>query len=258
MEEATNFQVDIFVWTGCGFGFFVMYFGFSSSSALLVVISVEKCFALYFPFKTKTVCTVGTARRVSLVTVLIFVGFNLQFLFIGKKFEDEFGAYCSYGNVSEFYVDLLFGVVSAILNSYGPFVIMILCNCAIVYKFMMVKWKNRRGNTESTSQALSKSATTGTAMLLTVSFTFIFLTAPIWAANAVWPDSIPVIIFKTCLAFQYLNHGINGILYCVIGSRFRNELKNLFRCGKTDSKCSQRLCTKNSTVRNETTGVPST
>ena len=77
VEEATNLELDIFVWTGCGLGFFMMYFGFSSSSTLLVIISVEKCFALYFPFKTKTVCTVRTARRVSLVTVLIFVGFNL-------------------------------------------------------------------------------------------------------------------------------------------------------------------------------------
>ena len=218
-----------------------------------------KMFCLYFPFKTKTVCTVVTARRVSLVTVIIFVGFNLQFLFIGKKFEDEFGEYYSYGNISKFYVDILLSVVSAILNSYGPFVIMILCNCAIVYKFMIVKWKNRRGNTESTSQALSKSATTGTAMLLAVSFAFIFLTASIWAANAVWPNSIPVIIFKTCLAFQYLNHGINGILYCVIGSRFRNELRNLFRCSKTDSRFSRPSCTESSIDRSVqgTTSDPS-
>ena len=263
VEEATNFQLDIFLWTGCGFGFFMMYFGFSSSSAFLVIISVEKFFAFYFPLKTKTVCTVSMARRVSLVTVLIFVGFNLQFLFIGKKFEDKFGEYCSYGyeNVSKFYVDKLFGVVGPILNSYGPFVIMILCNCAIVYKFMIVKWKNRRGNTESTSQALSKSATTGTAMLLTVSFAFIFLTAPIWIANAVWPYStIPYLIFKSVLPVQYLNHGINGILYCVIGSRFRNELMNLFRCGKNDSRFSRRSCTESSTVRSVqgTKGHPST
>ena len=51
VEEATNFQLDIFVWTGCGFGFFMMYFGFSSSSAFLVIISVEKFFALYFSFE---------------------------------------------------------------------------------------------------------------------------------------------------------------------------------------------------------------
>ena len=76
VEEATNLELDIFVWTGCGFGFFIMYFGFSSSSALLVIISVEKCFALYFPLKTKTVCTVSMARKVSLVTGIIFVGFK--------------------------------------------------------------------------------------------------------------------------------------------------------------------------------------
>ena len=134
---------------------------------------------------------------------------------------------------------------------------MILCNSAIVYKFIIVKWKNKRGNTESTSQALSKSATTGTAMLLTISFAFIFLTGPIWAANALWPDSIPVIVFKACLALQYLNHGINGILYCVIGSRFRNELKNLFRCGEIDSRFSRGSCSKSSTL-NSVPGMTAT
>ena len=234
VEEATNFQVDIFVWTGCGLGYFLMYFGFSASSGILVIISVEKFYALYFPFKTKTICTVSMARKVSLVTAIIFVGFNLQLFFITKKNEDVFGKYCSYGNVSETYFNALFSIAFAILNSYGPFVIMILCNSAIIYKFLIVKRKNRGGNTDSTSQALSKSTTTGTAMLLAVSFTFIILTAPIWIANIVYPDStIPISIFESLLAIQYLNHGINGILYCVIGSRFRNELKNLFHCDKT-------------------------
>ena len=255
MVEATNFQLDIFVWTGCGFGFFMMYFGFSCSPALLVIISIEKCLALYFPLKTKSVCTVSMARKVSLVTLLIFVGFNLQFLFIAKKFKGKFGEYCSYGNLG-LYLEILSSVF-AILISYGPFVIMILCNCAIVYKFMIVKWKSTRENTESTSQALTKSSTTGTAMLLLVSFTFIILTAPISIANAVWLFLIPELIFKICLVFQYTNHGINGILYCVIGSRFRNELRNLFRCSKTDSRFSRRSRKGSSTVRNETTGVSS-
>ena len=92
----------------------------------------RKILCFVFSFQDKNCFTVRTTRRVSLVTVLIFVGFNVQFLFIGKKYEDEFGEYCSYGNVSGFYVDILFSVISAILNSYGPFVIMILCNCAIV------------------------------------------------------------------------------------------------------------------------------
>ena len=97
-------------------------------------------------------------------------------------------------------------------------------NFVIIYKVVTVKWRNRQGNTASTSQALSKSATRGTAMLLTISFAFIFLTSPIMVANAIWPNStIPVLIFKSLLVIQYLNYGINGILYCIVRSRFRNE-----------------------------------
>ena len=229
--------------TGCGFGYFLMYFGFSSSSALLVLISVEKFFALYFPFKTKAMFTVSMARKVSLVTAIIFVGFNSQFFFITKKFADEFGEYCYY-SVSWNYLSILFGTVVAILYSYAPFTFMILSNFAIICKFVTVKRRNGRSNTESTSQALSKSTTTGIVLLLTVSFAFIILTAPILVANVVWPNStIPILIFKSLLALQYLNHGINGILYCIVGSRFRNELKSLFGCGKETRSTSYTLST---------------
>ena len=47
-------------------------------------------------------------------------------------------------------------------------------NCLIVLKFMMAKWKNRHGGTESVSQ----SAVKGSVMLPTVSFLFIGLTGP--------------------------------------------------------------------------------
>ena len=140
----------------------------------------------------------------------------------------------------------LFGIIYPILCSYGVFLVMILCNCAIIYKFMMVKWRNRGSDTDSTSQALSKSTTTGTTMLITISFAYICLTAPIWVANIVWPNStISVLNFKSLIAIQYLNHGMNGILYCVVGSRFRNELTCLMRCRTTHV---QRLSTIRSTV----------
>ena len=52
---------------------------------------------------------------------------------------------------------------------------MIIVNGTIIYKFMMAKWKARQGGTESTSQALGKSALNGTAMLITISMAFIIL-----------------------------------------------------------------------------------
>ena len=193
-------------------------------------------------------------KKLSLVTAIIFIGFNLQFFFISKKFGDSFGEYCYYGNIPEQYRNILFSIVVATLYSYGPFSIMTFTNLAIIYKFVSVKWRNRQGNTDSTSQAVSKSATRGTAMLLIISFTFIILTSPILVANAVWPNSIPILIFKSLMAVQYLNHGINGILYCIVGSRFRDELKNLFICSKKNTRLYLSSYTKSSAV-NSTTSV---
>ena len=48
MEEAANLQCDIFTWITCGFGHFLLYFGLNYSSALLVILTVEKFIALYF------------------------------------------------------------------------------------------------------------------------------------------------------------------------------------------------------------------
>ena len=105
---------------------------------------------------------------------------------------------------------------------------MILANFAIISKFINAKLKTIRGGTESTSQALSKSATRGTGMLLAVSFAFIILTGPI-SIIQIWKE-VPLLVFDIMAVLQYLNHGINGILYCVTGSRFRNELKKMFGC----------------------------
>ena len=192
-------SIDPFVWTDCKFGFFLVYFGLNYSSALLVILSVEKFIALYFPLKSKSICTV----HVSLVTAILSMVFDSQFLIIGKVFSDNYGKYCDYSNVSHQYLNVLFSVIIAILYSFGPFAVMVFVNIAIIYKFIMAKWKSRQSGTESTNQGLSKRATRGTAMLITVSFAFIILTGPIAFANVIW-KTIPVLIFKSALTIQYM------------------------------------------------------
>ena len=72
--------------------------------------------------------------------------------------------------------------VDSALYSFAPFSIMFITNFAIVFKFMRAKCKS--SSTESTNQALAKSATRGTAMVITVSVTFLLLTAPTGVHNA--------------------------------------------------------------------------
>ena len=120
--------------------------------------------------------------------------------------------------------------VDSVLYSLGPFVLMFTTNSAIAFKFIKAKC-NLSNSTESTNQALSKSATRGTAMVLAVSVTFLLLTAPVGVDNAL-SHVIRLTQFPFYRLFmnltQYLNHSVNGILYCIVGSRFRNELLKIF------------------------------
>ena len=106
---------------------------------------------------------------------------------------------------------------------------MFITSFAFVFKFMRAKCKSN--STESTDQALSKVATRGTAMVVAVSVTFLILTVPAAVHLALWPgiklSNNPIYSVIKNFA-QYLNHSINGVLYCIVGSRFRNELLKLF------------------------------
>ena len=119
--------------------------------------------------------------------------------------------------------------IDSVLYALGPFTLMTIANCAIIFKFMRAKFKNKNNGTGSTNQALSKTATRGTAMLITVSLTFIILTGPRAFILFIKEDPHPIERVAMNI-MQYVNHAINGILYCIASSRFRRELFDVLPC----------------------------
>ena len=190
------------------------------------MMSVEKCIVVYFPLKVKNICTVKIAKWACLVATIVFVAFNSQWFFI---IENRSGS-CLYTEVSESYV-LIYNHIDLIIYSFGPFSIMGCTNICIIYKFMKAKMALKHG-TESTNQALSKSAMRGTAILITVSLTFIILTGPASIYFSVVKDNTDLIVHALLHIPKTLNHGINAVMYCIVGSRFRQELIELISCRK--------------------------
>ena len=228
VHTLTRGRVDLDIWTDCKLSYALFSFGRHYSSMLLVLMSIEKCFAVYFPFKSKAICTIKTAKWATGILGVILAGYNLRWIFtIESKFNVWIGGYICASNDNYRYV---FDYIDSILYSYGPFLLILLTNFAIALRFMRAKCRNIQSNcTESTSQALSKSATRGTAMVVTVSVTFLILTAPTAVHLTINPLGIR---FPLYLAFmnltQYLNNSINGVLYIIVGSKFRKELIELF------------------------------
>ena len=54
----TRRKVDVHLWTDCKLFYFLFDFSRFYSAMLLVLMTLEKCFAVYFPLQAKTVCTV--------------------------------------------------------------------------------------------------------------------------------------------------------------------------------------------------------
>ena len=92
----------------------------------------------------------------------------------------------------------------------------------------MAKCKNSGSGTESTNQALSKSAKRGSLMFVTVSITFIILTGPGAVVFFITESPDPIMSGIIYL----LAHFINGVLFCVVGSRFRREVLDVLCCRK--------------------------
>ena len=123
--------------------------------------------------------------------------------------------------------------IDSIIYSFGTFTIMLLVNCTIIAKFMKAKYCEHiiQNSTESTSQTLNKYASKGTAMVVTVSVTFIVLTAPVAIDKVTGRKLTPYpLYFVFMISMQYLNHSINGVLYCIVGTKFRKELIKLLKC----------------------------
>ena len=213
--------IDLDSYTDCKLGYFVFMFGAHFSSMLLAVMSIEKFFALYFPLKAKSYCTVGTAKWVTSILALVIAGFNVPFLI----FYTLDGKICVKTKHS-----ILLEIMDTMLYSVVPFVVRLLVNTLIICKLMYIKYKG----IFHTNQSISKSSTRGSVMIVTVSLAFILLTTPhaVDSAIKLYISSDPFGRLGI-ITMQYLNHGINGVLYCLLGGKFREELLTvIFFCRK--------------------------
>ena len=75
--------MDPRIWRDYKLYYFMLYLGRNCSSTLLVLMCIEKCFAVYFPLKSKTVCTIRTAKWATGILGVVLAAFNAINFFSG-------------------------------------------------------------------------------------------------------------------------------------------------------------------------------
>ena len=56
-----------------------------------MVMAVEKFFAIYFPFQTKSICTVSAAKKILVAIAFILFIFDVHIIFIRDAKTDSKG-----------------------------------------------------------------------------------------------------------------------------------------------------------------------
>ena len=227
----TYWKVDIFTIANCKILPFLQYCSYFCSSSLMVCMCIERFIALFFPLKANTLCTVKSAKRISLVIAVAWAAFNSQFFFtLNSEYIPDYDWHDCVNSSIKIYRRILYRYLVTLFYFYVPCAILIVLNSIILCKFLVSRIKQRFVGAESTDQALSKSSINGVVMMLVVSFTFLLLVSPVYIINFFFYHIQTSVMFNLLNLAQYLNHSINALLYCTVGSRFRQELKKTVCC----------------------------
>ena len=228
----TRSKTNAELWGKCKPTYFAYYFSEHYAAWIISLMTIERCLSILLPLQSKQICTVRNASIVCFILALVFLVYDAHyFITITRS-----GNSCSYINgVSQVYLKH-FDSIDAAMYSYIPFAVMMGANIAIILKMMLAGKKSNKvrvvGQVHAPQgTALSKNAKRTTFMLLSVSMLYCVTTMPVSVYYAITKDYTQLTITSALLKnLGYFNHGINFLLYCLTGSKFRSEFVKRVSC----------------------------
>ena len=236
-------EFDIRKWAAvtCKLHPFLLYALNQFQAWLLVIVSMERVIAVFLPHRSKLLCTRTNAVASMVITAVVLGGLDAHFFwtkqYMHMRFSTFDAAVCTPINAGyEAFVRNVWPWIDFTVFSLLPFTLLICSNVAILLRVLYSDYL-RRKNLHTHGNTVKMNSMT--AILITISFSFLVTTAPISifliATGAQWGTvaSISQLGKRTMWAvfnmLTYVNNTINFLLYCVSGSRFRRELVAMFR-----------------------------
>ena len=220
-----NFDITIYSHTACKFQRLIMFWMINNTSWILMSISIERMVAVWWPLRVRTLFTRKVARIQ--VTVLVFASFlvNIHIPWTFAIVRSEGGLHCI---VTDKFRRMTWEWINKIITPVIPFLTMVTCSVLIVFK--IIKSKIRR------SAGRSRKIPRITFSLLLVCLFYIICGMPI-SVTLIQMDRL-VTLYGCCYTINIIlpsamllilsNSSLNLFLYCLRGSKFRAELRDMF------------------------------
>ena len=203
------------------------------SSWFVVLISLERFIAVWFPFKvTKKTVFVSIGLIYGLIGV-----YGSAWSFFTDSIVDEkcVVGKSIHGNIA---IEKRFAFITGMMYAFIPLVLIFALNALTVAKIIQQQIRKNRVTAKQNSKA---EASRITATLLSITIAFFVLVVPIclikWATvnhsfGVLTDESILKLLEGALLILEILNHSVNFYLYTMCSPRFRYEVMKIVTCNK--------------------------
>ncbi|ELU02369.1 hypothetical protein CAPTEDRAFT_205919 [Capitella teleta] len=231
----------------CKVGLFGVYFMVHFEAWILVNVTLERFAAVFIPHKVKQLFSKKRAAlSIGLTGGILFL-FNVHYWWEAKLIGPKEKHYCTVQNA---FYQSHWPRIDLALASAIPFIVIFTMNCVIIIRIAM----RSKGLTGSKSSKTSSM----TAILISVSITFLVFTLPITIHliqynNAFYDMATQLEVAQSQVHWAvvnivyYLNNSTNFFLYCISGPRFRREFLALI-CKNRVQPNSQATVTATQTI----------
>ena len=190
---------------------------------LQATVAVDRLISVLLPHQYMTRCKWKVGLLVSLIELLLVVLLNIAVaVSVGQSEE----GYCV--PVSREFFFSIWGYIDLISFSLLPAAIMIVCNSVILY--LLYKSKMKTGSSNSVAKSI-------TVMLMSLNVLFLVTTLPVsvvffldWGTYGERQYAVIELAWTIFSLLQYAGSACTFFLYCVTGSKFREELIKMFSC----------------------------
>lgn len=205
-----------------------------TSICIIICMTADRFISVQYPLKVKQWCTPSRALKIVLCIPLITCTYTLPYFFL----SDYIGPTCTALAVGSTFTKV-YSWITICLNCFIPFLSILVLNSLIIIRLLISRSSKIRGDSTVNSNPKGRESQV-IIMLLMVSFTFLILTSPLFIRYLAYQyidqyaseerASYFHLFYSISNKMYHTNYAINFILYCIGGSKFREDLRNLFRC----------------------------
>ena len=243
-----TFNFNIFTQNSvlCKICFFTPYVSGCLSAWTLVAVTAQRAVCVLWPHLADVLCAVGKSQ-VIVISMTVFISVIHAHLLYGYDVETS-GGLTICGPIKDYmpFFREVWSIVDMLIFSLLPWLCLAVCNSLLLWKLKVSIREAEVSLGYGQADRIidrRKKATSITATLIAVSAAFLILTFPMsftQILNFVFWTSGSMEKLRSSRAYYYaieisyplwyVNSCINFYVYCLTGSKFRNEAKQLLSC----------------------------